>query len=101
MLAKFDLQSAYWVVLVHSQDQNLLECSWEDQIYLDRALPFGLHSAPKLFFAVAAANTLAWAMLSSGVQYLFHYLDGFIILGSPNSTQCHKALHKPLQVCSS
>ena len=83
MLAKFDLQSAYQVVLVHPQDQHFLGCSWEDQIYLDTALPFGLCSAPKLYSAVADA--LARAMLSSRVQYLLHYLDDFLILGSSMS----------------
>ena len=83
---------------VHPQDQHLLGCSWEDQIYLDTALPFGLRSTPKLISAVA--DTLAWAMLSSRVQYLLHYLDDFLILGSPSLAQCHEALHKALQVCS-
>ena len=58
LLAKVDLNSAYWVVPVHRDDWPLLTSQWERQTYLDTALPFGLRSAPKLFSAVADA--VAW-----------------------------------------
>ena len=51
--------------------------------YIDRSLPLGLWSAPKLFMAVADA--MAWALHSSGIQYLLHYLDDFLFVGPPGS----------------
>ena len=46
LMAKTDLQSAYRHVPVHPEDQHLLGLEWDGQIYCDRALPFGLRSAP-------------------------------------------------------
>ena len=47
-LAKLDLQSAYIyrIVPIHPEDQHLLAIEWEGATYVDRALPFGLRSAP-------------------------------------------------------
>ena len=52
-VVKVDLKQAYRQVPVHSQDQHLLAISWERRVYVDRAMPFGLRSAPKIFTAVA------------------------------------------------
>ena len=47
LLAKLDLKEAYRAVPVHTSDQRLLAVSWMGTTYLDKALPFGLRSAPK------------------------------------------------------
>ncbi len=44
------LESAYRNVPVHPTDQSLV---WEDSLYIDTVLPFGLRSAPKSFTAFA------------------------------------------------
>ena len=49
LLLKIDLKSAYRMVPVHLGDRRLLGISWEGEVYVDQALPFGLRSAPKLF----------------------------------------------------
>ena len=49
---------------------------WNQQYYVDTRLPFGLHSAPKIFTAVADA--LQW-----GLQDLIHYLDDFLFVELP------------------
>ncbi len=54
-LIKLDLKDAYRIV---PADYTLLGITWQGQLYLDRALPFGLRSAPKLFNAVA--DLTAW-----------------------------------------
>ena len=73
---------------------------WEEKLYLDTALPFGLRSAPKIFTAVADA--LEWAMKKRGVSAhaAEHYLDDFILLGSPHSQECQANLDTALTVCS-
>ena len=89
-LIKIDLQDAYCMVPIHPHDQTLLGVRWLDQTYVDRALPFGLQSASKLFSAVADA--IAWFLYSNGVEYLLHYLDDFLffhstrLIGSISST---------------
>ena len=87
MLAKLDLEEAYHAILVHPLDQTKLAVSWIGNIYIDRALPFGIHSAPKLFNTVT--DTLMWILHTRGIQYGLHYLDDFLLLGPANSHLCH------------
>ena len=49
MLAKVDIRSVYRIVPVHPEDRLLLGMMWEQALYVDTALPFGLRSAPKIF----------------------------------------------------
>lgn len=46
LMAKFDLKSAYWNIPVHPNDRWLLGMVWEDKLFVDTALLFGLRSAP-------------------------------------------------------
>ena len=80
-LVKVDLKQAYRQVPVHPQDQHLLVISWERSVYVDRALPFGLRSAPKIFTAVA--DMIAWALHMAGIHDQIHYLDDFLFLDPP------------------
>ena len=96
ILAKLDLQSAYRHIPIHPQDQHLLGITWKGDTFVDRALPFGLRSAPKIFSAVA--DMLAWALFRAGVQHLMHYLDDFLFLGAPKSEEGAQALATALEV---
>ena len=69
----------------HPSDRHLLGLEWQNQLYVDGALPFGLRSAPKIFNTVA--DTLEWILRHQGVKNIFHHLDDFIVLGHPNSTE--------------
>ena len=57
--------------------------SWNDLVYVDTVLPFGLQSEPKIFNATADA--LEWISTNEGVTDLMHNLDDFLFLGSPAS----------------
>ena len=52
-MAKFDIESAYRIVPVHPEDCFLLGMCWQGNLFIDLALPFGLHSAPFIFNAIA------------------------------------------------
>ena len=65
------------MVPVHPVDQPLLGICLQGETFIDRALPFGLHSAPEVFTAVA--DFLAWVLFCEGIQYVIHYLDDFLI----------------------
>ncbi len=52
--------------------------------YIDRALPFGLRSAPKIFTAVS--DMIAWALHCCGVQHQIDYLDDFLFMSHPSGT---------------
>ena len=82
-LVKLDIKDAYRIVPVHPADYHLLGIRWEGATYVDRALPFGLRSAPKIFSAVA--DVIAWACTQMGISYHLHYLDDFLLLGAPGA----------------
>ena len=69
-LVKLDIQDAYRIVPVHPSDCNLLGIHWNGGTYIDRALPFGLRSAPKIFNAVA--DFIAWVLACNGIHYQLH-----------------------------
>ena len=84
-LAKLDLQNAYRNIPIYPHDQHLLGIAWEGETFVDRALPFGLRSAPKIFSAVA--DMMAWALHWAGIHNLIHYLDDFLFMGTPDSEE--------------
>ena len=51
-LAKLDVKNTFRLLPVHPADWPLLGMCWNRQIFVDKTLPFGLRSAPKLFNAV-------------------------------------------------
>ena len=50
-------------------------------MFVDKALPFGLRSAPLIFSAVADA--LQFMMIQNGATFVNHYVDDFITVGAP------------------
>ena len=49
MLAKMDIKQAYRNIPVHPNDRHLLGMKWDNFLYVDATLPFGLRSAPFIF----------------------------------------------------
>ena len=96
-LAKWDIKNAYRMVPVHPADRKLLGMSWNGQTYVDMVLPFGLHSAPKIFTAVADA--LEYILQEQGIIHILHYLDEFVLLGRPGKADCEKGLHIAMEMC--
>ena len=97
MLAKIDIKSAYRIIPVHPEDRLLLGMRWQDGVYADAALPFGLRSASKIFNAVADGVT--WVLQHNGVRVVLHYLDDFLLLGPPGSNECRQALVATRKIC--
>ena len=88
-LVKADIKEAYRMIPIHLDDQSLLGVRWKGAMYIDKALPFGLRSAPKIFTAVADA--LQWILIKQGVKIVLHYLDDFILVaGSLVEANCQK-----------
>ncbi len=90
-------EAAYWLVPVHPQDRLLQGVQWKGRVYVDPMLPFGLRSAPKIFNVIADA--LEWTLRQQGIRYCEHYLDDFILLGSPDTQECQAALDTLDRVC--
>ena len=89
-LVKLDLKDAYRIVPVHPADYHLLGIKWKGHTYVDRALPFGLRSAPKIFNAIA--DLISWVLTCQGVTSHLQYLDDFLLFGEPNSQQGQQSL---------
>ena len=84
LLVKLDLSNTYRIIPVHPDDQPLLGATWRGNTYLDRSLPFGLRSTPKIFNAMA--DFLAWCLRYNHMPWVIHYLDNFLIIGPAGST---------------
>ena len=98
LLAKMDIEAAYRLIPVHSQDRVLQGMEWDGKIYVDSCLPFGLRSAPKIFNAVADA--LCWCLQQAGIHFVLHYLNDYIIVSPPNSSEGARAVEILGQTCA-
>ncbi len=96
-LAKFDVSGAFRTVPVHPDDSHLLGMQWRGHTYVDKVLPFGLRSAPKLYNAIA--DGLLWILVRVDHVTGIHYLDDFLIFGASDSPQCGESLSKALARC--
>ena len=97
-MAKVDIRDAYRLVPIHPADRPFLGVSWRDRVFVDCQLLFRLASAPAIFSAIAEA--LEWVLRQCGVCCMLHYLDKFLLLGSPYSDECAQALAITLSTCS-
>ena len=98
LMAKMDIQQAYRNIPVHPGDRPLLGMHWKGSVFMDAALPFGLRSAPLIFSAVADAAQ--HVMEQMGAQWVAHYVDDFITLGSPDSDECAKNVTIMHEACA-
>ena len=97
VMAKMDIKQAYRNIPVHTTNRYLLEMKWEERTFVDTTLPFGLQLAPMIFSAVADA--LAWMMQQRGVSWLAHYVDDFITVGAPGTSECESNSDLMHRVC--
>jgi len=70
---------------------------WNNSLYIDTCLPFGLRSAPKLFDILA--DLLTWILEHMGVSPIMHYLDDFLTMGPPDTPICLQNLQVVQGVC--
>ena len=63
-MGKGYIKQACRQVPVFPQDRLLLGMLWNNRVYVDMVLPFGLRSAPLLF--MVAADMLQWIILKNG-----------------------------------
>ena len=71
---------------------------WEGMLFVNAALPFGHRSAPKIFTAVA--DSLEWMVEQEGVCPIMHYLDDFLLVGTPDDHDCAQILDTFLTMCN-
>ena len=59
---------------------------------------WGPPSAPKIFNAIA--DLLQWIIIDQCHTFVIHYLDNFLLVGPPDTSQCANALERSLAICS-
>jgi len=98
LLAKIDIKSAFRLIPVHPADRHLIAMHWDDWIFIDTCLPFGLRSAPKLFNLMA--DMLTWILREQDIIFVIHNLDDFLTIGPPGSSECSFNLNTIVKVCN-
>lgn len=85
-MEKMDIERAYRNIPVAPSNQKLLGLEWQSQAYVDKVLPFSLHSAPLVFSTVADA--LLWITKWRGISRAIYYIGDFLNIGVPNFHKC-------------
>lgn len=107
LMAKLDLKDAFKNIKVCRSDWALLGTQWqvvdhtgtaETVYFMDTVLPFGCRSSPKLFNQYADA--VEWIAKKRGANYMEHYLDDYVTVGPPKSTECHKNIEILIRTCN-
>ncbi len=78
-MAKTDIESAFRLFSVHSDDWELLGMCWQGKYYFEKFLPFGLRSALFLFNQLSEA--IEWILVEKcAISFVCHFLDDFLIM---------------------
>ena len=83
-VTSLDLTDAYFHVLIHRSHRKWLRFAWHDQVFLFRALPFGLSQSPWIFTIVV--RQLCAKVHSLGIRMRV-YLDDWAIM-SQSREEC-------------
>ena len=87
LMAKLDIKSAYCLCPVRKEDWELLGLQWEDKIFIDLCLAFGLCPAGNRFNRLAEA--LCWILSNKYlIEFIMHYLDDFFLTNRAGSETC-------------
>lgn len=72
LLAMLDIKEAYRLIPVHPNNWIFQGICWQDSIFVDCQLQFGLASAPAIFSILSEA--LQWILPLRGVSAVIHYM---------------------------
>ena len=88
---KSDIKDGYRIVSVYIH-RHLLGIQWLGATYIDGALPIGVQSTPKILSVLA--DLLQWIIIDQSHAFVIHYLDDFLLVGPPESSQCTNTLER-------
>ena len=80
-LHKRNFKDAFRKIPISPLDYWLFLFEWEEKIYVDIFLPFGLRTAPFIFNLFGEG--LHWILESFG-RDLIHYIDDFLLFNDPD-----------------
>ena len=68
---------------------------WEDSLFFNMALPFGLLLAPKIFTTLADAAE--WMVTQQGVEFVINYVEDFLVIAAIDKHQGSHAMRLLLE----
>ena len=85
-LCKTDIVDAFKIIPIHPTLWHLYGVYWDNFYYFFVRLAFGCRSSPKIFDMLSTA--VCWiAQHQYGINIIFHLLNDFLTVDSPNATQ--------------
>lgn len=97
-LAKTDIQNAFQIIPIQSDDYGLLGMHWQGSFYFDRCMPMGCASSCRTFEIFSTAvEWVAWHKLK--IDHIIHLLDDFLIV-APDRQLCQAQLDLFIDLCS-
>ena len=85
LMIKVDIKHVFCLIPVHRDDWSILSMVWQDKYFVDKVLPFRLHSSPALFNHFAEAVCLVLRN-NYAIAHLEHYLDDFMGVVPPSTS---------------
>ncbi|KAB5587927.1 polyprotein [Ceratobasidium theobromae] len=80
--ASFDVDAAYRRIPIHPLDQPYIVVRWEEDYYVDHAVPFGAASSNGLF--ARCGDAMALLLEKQGFGRIYKWVDDFLIIRTPN-----------------
>ena len=77
-MSKIDIESAYRCIPVRPADWPLLGLQWDDKVYFDTVMQFGITSATAIFEWYSSAAQYI-AQHTCAIQHMVHYVDDFML----------------------
>ena len=97
-LAKTDIQNAFRLIPIQSDDYGLLGMHWQGSFYFDRCMPMGCASSCRTFEIFSTA--VEWvARHKLKIDHIIHLLDDFLIV-APDRQLCQAQLDLFIDLCS-
>ena len=95
--SKKDIFSVFRIIPLHPADRFLLGMHWKDQVYIDKPSSCNCLIPIKFY-----ADALGWVLhlRDQGVSNIFHYLDDFPVIVSPDSQECQLFLDTMVATCA-
>ena len=98
LMGKIDLKNAFRQVPVRRENWHLLGIQWQGSWYVDKCLPFDLHSSPAFFDQLPTA--VEWILHHNyKITHIIHYLDDFFTAGQSNSNECESNMRNMNALC--
>jgi hypothetical protein len=84
LAATFDISAAYHLTPIHPDQQQHLCVFWNNRVYVDRAVMFGLTSSAGVFGSIG--DMLIAIYRKAGYSQILKWVDDFFVIRRPNDS---------------